>query len=118
LPKVEEDILLGPLIICDQHKTVTVYGKTKHLTRQEYELLRILATEEGRALSRDELAENLGRRYHTLDPDDVKKYIYRLRKKIEPNPCAPRWIQNVRGVGYRLMVDDNDEATRGARSHA
>jgi DNA-binding response OmpR family regulator len=44
------------------------------------------------------------------DPEDVREardiikwYIHRLRQKVEPNPSEPRYIVNVRGVGYRFV---------------
>lgn len=109
--KHKEDILVGPLKICDQHKKVFIHGKDTYLTPIEYSLLRILAAEKDRVLSYEELAQTLPCRKRIPDPEEIKKYIYRLRKKIEPDPCAPRWIQNVRGIGYQLVLDDDDNAT-------
>jgi DNA-binding response OmpR family regulator len=40
---------------------------------------------------------------HTHEAREIIKwYIHRLRKKVEPDPSNPRYILNVRGVGYRL----------------
>jgi DNA-binding response OmpR family regulator len=36
--------------------------------------------------------------------DFIKSYIHRLRQKVEPDPSHPRYILNVRGVGYTLEV--------------
>ena len=39
-----------------------------------------------------------------IDENAIMVYINRLRQKIEDNPASPRYIQNVRGIGYRFVV--------------
>ncbi len=76
-------------------------------TRREVEILRYLAANSERPVSRDELlnkvwgyARNLGIETRTVDI-----HIAKLRRKIEPDPAEPRHLITVRGAGYRLLTD-------------
>lgn len=112
-PEIErevEDIVAGPLRILDQQKKVFIHGDEKHLTPKEYELLRILAANEGRVLSSEELALILWRGKSLQSTEEVKQYVYLLRKKIESHPDSPRLIRSVKGFGYVLVADANQNA--------
>ncbi|MGM0421776.1 MAG: response regulator [Pseudomonadota bacterium] len=71
------------------------------LTETETALLALLMTKSGQVLNRYDLAEKLG-----LDASErtIDVQITRLRKKIEPDPKTPRYLQTVRGKGYVLRV--------------
>jgi two-component system, OmpR family, phosphate regulon response regulator OmpR len=74
------------------------------LTATEAQLMRIFAAEPGAAISRDRLAGEAVRG----DPAQeraVDVQITRLRRKIEDDPKAPRYLQTVRGEGYMLQPD-------------
>jgi two-component system, OmpR family, phosphate regulon response regulator OmpR len=77
------------------------------LTGTETALLRRLAASRGQPVSRAALIEDLGRG----SPEDengeraIDVQITRLRRKIEPDPREPRFLQTVRGTGYMLVVD-------------
>jgi two-component system, OmpR family, phosphate regulon response regulator OmpR len=73
-----------------------------HLTEIETVLLRALAERAGAPVSREELILEGG-----IDGNEraVDVQVTRLRRKIEPNPRAPRYLQTVRGAGYRLRLD-------------
>lgn len=90
----------------DGRRLVGADGRVADLTPLEYELLEILATRPNRVLSRGRIAE-LGRgEGESGDADrriDIR--ITRLRKKIEPEPDRPRFIQTVRGEGYVFVRD-------------
>jgi two-component system phosphate regulon response regulator OmpR len=75
------------------------HGELVHLTSIEEGLLRTLARREGEAVSRNELIKQ-----SSIDGNDrtVDVQVTRLRRKIEPNPRAPRFLQAVRGRGYML----------------
>src|SRR5262245_17812898 len=79
-------------------------GNEVPLTRAEFAMLAVLARHAGRVMSRDQLLDAaLGRR---ADPYDrsVDVLIGRLRRKIEPDPKAPRFIVTVPGEGYKFAV--------------
>lgn len=75
------------------------------LTATEAQLMRIFAARSGDALSRAELVEELGRDGGQAQERAVDVQITRLRRKIEPDPKQPRYLQTVRGAGYRLIPE-------------
>ena len=75
------------------------------MTPTEFELLKVLVENPGHALSRTLLLEKgLGFEYAAMERT-VDSHIKNLRRKIEPDPTRPRYIQSVFGVGYRLQAD-------------
>ncbi len=84
------------------------------LTATEAELMRVLAAEPGATVSRQRLVEEVARGPGRLggrglstpaQERAVDVQITRLRRKIEPDPRQPRFLQTVRGAGYRLQPD-------------
>jgi DNA-binding response OmpR family regulator len=77
------------------------------LSAREFELLVYLMRRAPEVVGPKELVEVV-REYepdHTGEAREIIKwYVYRLRKKVEPNPSEPRYIVNVRGVGYRFAA--------------
>ncbi len=96
----------GPFFV-DRKKYVAMYdGQPLDLTRREFRLFVHLMDNTDRVVEPAELVR-VAREY---DPEDVheardiiKWYIHRLRQKVEPDPSDPRYIVNVRGVGYRFV---------------
>ncbi len=91
-----------PLEIDNARKVVILKGREVSLSPKEYALIGLLASESGRVYSHQEILSVLwpGNRYAGFQ--DVQKYVYLLRKKIEDNPYNPQLILTVRGFGYRL----------------
>ncbi len=77
-------------------------GQPIHLTSNEASLLKVLALNAGVAMSRDELSarSRVGGNDRAVDVQ-----VTRLRRKIEPDPKAPRYLQTVWGAGYILRPD-------------
>ena len=75
------------------------------LTATENQLMRIFAATPGEAVSRQKLVEDLGRDGGQAQERAVDVQITRLRRKIEPNPKQPQYLQTVRGEGYMLVPD-------------
>ncbi|SIT06355.1 response regulator [Paracoccus saliphilus] len=79
------------------------------LTGTEQALLRRLAASPGQPVSRTELIEDLGRGGSGDEAENSERAIdvqmTRLRRKIEPDPKEPRFLQTVRGAGYMLVID-------------
>lgn len=101
-------LTLGPLRY-DTEKGDLWQGDTPlRLTGTEAALLRRLAASRGQPVSRAALIDDLGR--STGDEAEnseraIDVQITRLRRKIEPDPREPRFLQTVRGTGYMLVVD-------------
>ncbi|WP_042248954.1 response regulator [Paracoccus sp. PAMC 22219] len=77
------------------------------LTGTETALLRRLAASRGQPVSRADLIDDLGRGGGDEENGEraIDVQITRLRRKIEPDPREPRFLQTVRGTGYMLVVD-------------
>lgn len=78
-------------------------GAPARLTTRERDLLGILVDHRGATVSRETLARRTLTRNASERSVDVE--IARLRRKIEKDPNAPRYLQTVRGRGYRLLVE-------------
>ena len=86
-------------------------GKEVTLTRAEFSLLLALARQPGRVLSRDELTHVVAGRGAEPDDRSVDVLISRLRRKIEPDPKAPRIIVTMPGEGYKFTAKPQVVAT-------
>ncbi len=77
-------------------------GKPVDLTAREFEVLALLAEHPGRVYSREQIMRHLweGEFFGEARAADV--HIQHIRRKIEPDPKSPRYIQTVRGVGYKF----------------
>ncbi|MEA3508672.1 MAG: response regulator transcription factor [Synergistota bacterium] len=91
----------GPLTVDLASEQVSVGGRLIDLSPTEYRLLELLAREEGRVVSREELLAKVWG-YYTGDTRTVDVHLWRLRRKIEEDPENPRLIHTLRGRGYRL----------------
>jgi two-component system phosphate regulon response regulator OmpR len=78
-------------------------GAAVRLTTRERDLLRALAENDGAFVSRQTLAQRDPERSASERSVDVE--IARLRRKIETDPNAPRYLQTIRGHGYRLLLE-------------
>jgi DNA-binding winged helix-turn-helix (wHTH) protein len=102
----------GPQLLAFEGYTLDAEGRTcvdakgqeVTLTRAEFSLLLAFARQPGRVLSRDELTHVVAGRGAENDDRSVDVLISRLRRKIEPDPKAPRIIVTVPGEGYKLSA--------------
>ena len=91
----------GPLTVDIYSKRAYKNGQELELTPTEYVLLKLFMENQGKAFHRDELL-NLVWGYHYIgDPKIVDVNIRRLRAKIEDYSSQPKFIQTIRGMGYR-----------------
>ena len=74
------------------------------LTPKEFGLLDFFLSNVGRALTRDHILDTVWGNDMIVTQRSVDRCINTLRKKIEPDPNDPSWIQTVRDVGYRFEV--------------
>lgn len=77
--------------------------KTIHLTLMEAKLLRYLIENEGKAVSRKTILEEVWGLHEDTDTRAIDNFIVRLRKYLEDEPTKPQILQTVRGVGYRFV---------------
>jgi two-component system alkaline phosphatase synthesis response regulator PhoP len=82
----------------------TSQGRTVSLTEKECMLMKLLVERRNQVVSREEILERVwGYRFSTSSRT-IDNFIVRLRRYFEDDPKSPRFIQSVRGVGYRLTV--------------
>ncbi len=87
----------------DAHR-VEVRGREVAVTPREFELLQLLMSNAGRALSRQEILDTVWGTEWFGDENVVEVFIRQLRRKIEGDPDRPHLIETVRGVGYRFAA--------------
>ena len=101
-PDGKERIQIGDLVIDKRRHEVTRDGVLVDLTPLEFQILERLASEPGRAWSRNDLLDQVWSTDYEGYQRNVDPHINRLRQKIEPDPKNPRYVLTVRGVGYKL----------------
>ena len=78
-------------------------GQELHLTPIEYKLLCLLSKNVGKVLTHTFLTQNIWGRNWDNDVASLRVFMATLRKKLEPEPDSPQYIQTHIGVGYRMM---------------
>jgi len=77
-------------------------GEAVDLTPIEFKLLGLFVRTRGRVLSRDQLIDGVWGKDAYTSARIVDNHIANLRRKIEDDPADPRYLKNVRGLGYRF----------------
>ena len=101
--KSEPPLNLGELTIDPGKRKVVLKGKDIKLSPTEYNLLYLLARNEGRVLTHELLLKKVWGEEYLDSPHYLKVYAQRLRDKLEEEPQNPRLILTQRGVGYMLV---------------
>lgn len=99
-------IKIGQVEIDPSSRRVMNCGKTLELTRKEYDLLYALMMRAGKVIARNDLIDKVWQTDWVGDTRTLDVHIRWLREKIENDPSHPRYIQTVRGVGYRFATPD------------
>lgn len=109
------EMVFGPLAIRVDERQVLLDEAVVETTPREFDLLAKLASAPQRVFSRKELLEEVwGSSRDWQDPATVTEHVRRLRRKIETDPEDPRWLQTVRGVGYRFVPQDSTPSSPAA----
>lgn len=103
-PDTSRRVRFGDFAFDLRREELTRDGEPVRLTDRERRLMRLLATRPNATIARQTLVadEDLGDRA-------IDVQINRLRRKLEDDPGAPRHLQTIRGQGYRLLADMEDE---------
>jgi DNA-binding response OmpR family regulator len=95
----------GPFLVDLKKHLASQNGNALDLTPQEFALLKCLIQNADRTVPAKELVQavrDYTPEYEYEARQIIKWYIHRLRRKVEPDPGNPRYVLNVRGIGYRL----------------
>ncbi|MCW2975224.1 MAG: transcriptional regulator [Actinomycetia bacterium] len=98
---------IGGLELDVAHHAASLGGKPLTLTRSEFRLVTLLASEPGRVFTREELVRHLWDSDFSGDRRAIDVHMSNLRRKLEDDPRNPRRLQTVRGLGYRLVGGDS-----------
>jgi two-component system, OmpR family, KDP operon response regulator KdpE len=108
--EIAPQVRLGDLVVDLPAKRVTrPDGTDVRLTPTEWHLLEVLLRHPGKLLTQQQLlAEVWGPGYGDAT-GNLRLYMTQLRRKLEPDPARPQWLQTEPGMGYRYQpaVDDN-----------
>mgnify|MGYP000988183387 CR=1 FL=1 len=98
LQRLEYDGLKIDLDTC----SVTSVNGTFVLPPKEFNLLLFFAKQQGKILTKQRLYEEVWKEPYVYDDSNIMAVISRIRKKIEENPSNPKYIQTIKGIGYRF----------------
>ncbi|MEK6989428.1 response regulator transcription factor [Paenibacillus sp. FSL K6-1566] len=86
-----------------------VNGKEVECPAREWELLVFLCRHPNRIFSTRQLYESVWNEPYLGDEKTVVIHIFRLRKRMEPDPGNPRFLVNVRGLGYKMLLPRKEQ---------
>ncbi len=101
-----EPIRVGKLVIDPDKCEVSIEGRSIGLTAREYEMLKTMAENKGRVLSRERLYETVWGEAGFGCDNTVMVHIRHLREKIESDPNDPKYIITLKGLGYKVVDPD------------
>jgi two-component system, OmpR family, KDP operon response regulator KdpE len=102
-PSPDPLVEVGELRIDLEKRAVTMAGEPVSLTPIEYDLLRLLAENQGKLLTHPMILRAIWGPAFQEESNYLHVHVSHLRRKIEPDPARPRYILNQAGVGYRLV---------------
>ncbi len=99
----EQQLLKFPGLRVDLlRRQVWARGASVKLTAAQFKILTLLASHPGRVYSREQIMEPIWGKGFPGNSRAADVHIQNIRQKIEPDPTNPRYIQTVRGTGYRF----------------
>jgi len=94
---------IGALELDLEKRSVSVRGEPLRLTPHEFDLLRVLASNEGKLLTHRTLLREVWGPAYQRESSYLHVYVSQLRRKLEEDPRRPRYVLTDPGVGYRLV---------------
>ncbi len=101
-PPSSDRITVGEIVLDRTARQAWRSGQPIQLRHREFDLLNVLMEHTGQAIARHELLDRVWGEDWIGDPRTLDVHIRWLREKVEDDPSAPRYIQTVRGFGYRF----------------
>lgn len=93
------------LKIDPESRSITTVNGTWELPPKEFDLLLFCAKNQGKILTKQRIYEEVWGEEYVYDDSNIMAIISRLRKKIEENPGSPKYIQTIKGIGYRFSKE-------------
>lgn len=105
-PSNDKVFSYGKLMVDFEKHEVTKNGDRVDLTLKEFELLELLIKNKGKVLTRDSLLDKIWGYEYIGETRTVDVHIRHLRQKIEDDDKNPRYIETIRGIGYRFTSEE------------
>ena len=102
-PSGEPVLEIGELELDLEKRLVTVGGRRVQLTPNEFDLLRVLAQNEGKLMTHPAILREVWGPAYSAESHYLHVYISQLRRKLEDDPARPRYLLTEAGAGYRLV---------------
>jgi two-component system, OmpR family, KDP operon response regulator KdpE len=102
-PSTEPVVEVGELVIDLEKRLVTVGGRRVQLTPNEFELLRVLAQNEGKLMTHPAILREVWGPAYGTESHYLHVYVSQLRRKLEDDPSRPRYLLTEPGAGYRFV---------------
>ena len=102
-PSGEPVLDVGEIRVDLEKRAVTVAGRPVQLTPHEFDMLRLLAQNEGKLLTHRTILREVWGPAYQVESHYLHVYVSQLRRKLEPDPARPRYLLTEPGAGYRLV---------------
>ena len=103
----KEKLIFGPFEIDEDSVEVKKNGKTIELKAKEFKMFLYMAKHLEQIISKEKFCDEVwGDDFIGYD-NTIMVHIRRLREKIEDNPSKPKYIKNIKGLGYKLTLKEN-----------
>ena len=103
---------IGDLEIHHEQRRVLMAGREVELNHGEYAMLYCMASSPGQVFSKAQLYEAAWGEEYLRGTNSVENTIWRLRRKLEPDPRNPIYIKTVIGAGYKIEIPNNSDRQR------
>ncbi|MNW56861.1 Sensory transduction protein regX3 [compost metagenome] len=109
-PQREDKLILGSMTLDFGRMEFRIQGQQISLSKTEQKLLKVLVSNRGQILTRDQLMEQVwNQEAEFVDENALTVTVKRLRAKMEADPSAPKYIKTVYGLGYMWTEGINHE---------
>ena len=103
---------IGELELHHKHRRVLMAEREVELNHGEYAMLYCMASSPGQVFSKAQLYEAAWGEAYLHGTKSVENIIWRLRRKLEPDPRNPIYIKTVIGAGYKIEIPNNSDRQR------
>ena len=103
---------IGDLEIHHEQRRVLMAGREVELNHGEYAMLYCMASSPGQMFSKAQLYAAAWGEEYLHGTTSVENIIWRLRRKLEPDPRNPIYIKTVIGAGYKIEIPNNSDRQR------
>jgi two-component system KDP operon response regulator KdpE len=104
-----ERIIIGDITLDSNRRALLKKGRRVHLTPTEFELLRLLMSHSGRALSHQRLLRVVWGVEFQGELEYLRTFMHQIRKKLEEDPARPQYVLTSPHYGYRFASESDTE---------